>query len=120
MTSPPRRGWVFPLWGAVAAVVTAPLAAAVVACAYRFPVPFSDYARGLSGAADAAVASLFYLVLGGAIVLAVAGAVVGFVVRRGTARHPSRSAALTTLGAFAVAVAAGLVLATLEYLIGPW
>ncbi|MFJ1455165.1 hypothetical protein [Nocardia sp. N2S4-5] len=120
MTSPPRRGWAVPLWGAVAALLTAPLAAAVVACVYRFPVPFAEYARGPSGAADAALASVFYLILGGALVLALAGAVVGMLVQRGSARNPWRSAALTTLGAFAVATVAAVVLATLEFVIGPW
>ena len=45
------------LAGAVSAVAAAPLAAAVVATLYRFPVPFGGYARGWSDAPAAALAS---------------------------------------------------------------
>ncbi len=104
----------------MAAVLTAPAAAAAVAGVYRFPVPFGEYARGPSAAGDAALASVFYLILGGAVVLAGAGAVVGWLAQRRTARGSWRSATLTMLGAFAVAVVAAVVLATLEYAIGSW
>ncbi|WP_024805347.1 hypothetical protein [Nocardia sp. BMG51109] len=120
MSEPGHARWVVPLWGALAAVLAAPLAAALVAGIYRFPVPFADYARGWSGAGDAALASVFYLVLGGVIVLAAGGAVGGWLIQRAVAPCSTRAAGLTTVSAFGVAAVAAVVLATLEFLIGPW
>ncbi len=99
------------LAGAVSAVAAAPLAAAVVATLYRFPVPFGGYARGWSDAPAAALASVFYLILGGAVVLAGLGCLAGALVRS------VRTAAL--LGGL-VAVLGALTLATLEYVVGTW
>ncbi|MGH8881332.1 MAG: hypothetical protein ACRD0P_28955, partial [Stackebrandtia sp.] len=56
--------WLAAVWGAVLAVVTTPIAAAIVASVYRFPIPFGEYARGIGEATNAAFASVFYLVLG--------------------------------------------------------
>ncbi|WP_102142202.1 hypothetical protein [Mycobacterium hubeiense] len=100
-----------PLIGAAAAILWAPIAAALIAVIYRFPVPFGGYASGLDGALTAALASVFYLVLGGVVVLGALGAVAGALLTRRW---------LTVLAGFAIAVVAALSLALLEYVIGPW
>ncbi|MEU6564480.1 hypothetical protein [Nocardia nova] len=110
--------WVAVLWGAVVTICWAPVAAAVVASVYRFPIPFDGYARGASDALSAALASVFYLVVGGAFPLALAGALAGFLLARG--RGPARRLTLIAATGFATACAAALLLALLEYAIGPW
>ncbi|MGX1776015.1 hypothetical protein ACWIGW_28160 [Nocardia brasiliensis] len=106
--------------GALVAVVLAPAAAALVAIVYRFPVPLSGYARGFGGAGDAALGSLFYLILGGAPVLAILG-VVGGVVAVRVAGTDRRRARVLTLGAAAgSALLAAVALAVLEFFIGAW
>ncbi|MFB8275141.1 hypothetical protein [Nocardia colli] len=107
--------------GAVVAVVLAPLAAALVAIVYRFPVPMAeDYARGFGGAGDAALGSVFYLILGGALVLAILGGIGGFVTAR-FAQLSARRARLRTLAASAgIALLAACALAVLEFFIGAW
>ncbi|MGH3738014.1 MAG: hypothetical protein ACRDT6_20745 [Micromonosporaceae bacterium] len=113
-------GMVVPaLAGAAAAVLASPVAAALVAVVHRFPVPFAGYAQGFAGAPTAALGSLFYLLLGGVLVLAAAGAGAGVLAGR---RAASRSGALTlsiVLGCL-IALAGALSLALLEYVIGPW
>lgn len=104
--------------GAVAAVVMVPLAAAIVAVVYRFPVPLAGYAHGFGGAGSAALGSLFYLVLGGAPVVAILGAAGGFVAARSARRGTGRVRVL--VAAAVVALLAAITLAVLEFFIGPW
>ncbi|MGV9802340.1 hypothetical protein ACWDTP_30255 [Mycobacterium sp. NPDC003449] len=105
------------LVGAAAAIGWAPLAAGLTAVAYRFPVPFSGYADGLADAPTAALASLFYLVLGGFVVLGVLGATAGAVLARVA---PGRPYALAAVAGLVIAILGAVALAVLEYLIGPW
>lgn len=106
--------------GAVAAVVLAPPAAAIVAIVYRFPVPMGEYARGFDGAGTAALASLFYLLFGGVLVVGILGAAVGFIAARSTGRD-TRRALRRTLGAAAVVALLGATaLSVLEFVIGAW
>ena len=109
-----------PVWGAAAAVVSAPVAAALVGSAYRFPVPFMGYARGPSAAGNAALGSVFYVMLGGALVLAVAGAAAGWWVRRVVVASSKRVVSYTVGLAFVAALIGALTLALLEFVIGPW
>lgn len=111
--------WLAAAWGAVVAVVTAPLAAAIVASVYRFPIPFGEYARGIDEATNAAFASVFYLVLGGALLLGAGGAVAGALLARGH-RLRRRVLALTAAASFGMALVAALILATLEEFVGTW
>lgn len=97
------------------AIGCAPVAAALVAVAYRFPVPFGGYASGLDDALTAAAASLFYLILGGALVLGVLGAVTG-----ATLASRRRAGMLTAVAGLAFAVLGAVSLALLELVIGPW
>ncbi|WP_280262029.1 hypothetical protein [Nocardia wallacei] len=120
MSAAGRISWIGPMVGCVAAVLTAPLAAAVVASVYRFPVPFGDYAHGLSEAGNAALASVFYLVLGGVPVLAIGGTVAGWLVQRAAGTDSARTGWAGAGAGFGVALLGALVLATLEFFVGPW
>ncbi|MFD6156934.1 hypothetical protein ACFWF7_04290 [Nocardia sp. NPDC060256] len=106
--------------GAVAAVVLAPLAAAVVAIVYRFPVPLGEYARGFGGAGDAALGSLFYLLFGGVLVVGILGAAGGFVAARSAGRHGGRAQRRTLGAAAIVALLSAIALSVLEFFVGPW
>ncbi|MFI5779362.1 hypothetical protein [Nocardia sp. NPDC051570] len=112
--------WAAAAWGALAAVLTAPVAAAVMASVYRFPIPFGDYARGVGDAINAALASVFYLVIGGGVLLAALGAVAGLLIARANGPRLARTLALTVAAAFGLALLGALILATLEGFIGPW
>ena len=103
--------------GAAAAIGWVPVAAAAVAIVYRFPIPFGEYAHGIESAATAALASVFYLVLGGALVVGVLGAAAGATLAKLVSR---REGALTVLAGFVIALLGELSLALLEYVIGPW
>ncbi|WP_433654504.1 hypothetical protein ACQPW1_27630 [Nocardia sp. CA-128927] len=105
--------------GAVAAVVLSPLAAAIVAVVYRFPVPLSGYARGFGEAGSAALGSLLYLVFGGVLVVGILGAAGGFVAAR-SASDVRRVRRRTVAAAAAVALLAAITMAVLEFFIGPW
>ncbi|GEM30605.1 hypothetical protein NN3_16120 [Nocardia neocaledoniensis NBRC 108232] len=108
------------LAGGLAAVVLAPVAAAVTAAVYRFPVPLVGYTSGVGGALTAAVGSLFYLVLGGALVLAVVGALGGVLVTWGNPVGTRRNYLLAIGSGMVAAILGALGLALLEYVVGPW
>ncbi|RDI69244.1 hypothetical protein DFR76_101782 [Nocardia pseudobrasiliensis] len=112
--------WAGMAWGALAAVLTAPIAAALVAIVYRFPIPFGDYATGAGDALNAAAASVFYLVIGGGVLLAVLGAVAGGLITRSTGTSLLRALALSVAAGFGLALLGALLLASLEHFIGPW
>lgn len=103
--------------GAVAAVVSAPAAAALLAVLYRFPVPFRGYATGVAEAPTAALAALFYLALGGAVVLGGSGAIVGALLARW---RPGRATVPILVAAVAIALVAAAALAVLEFFVGTW
>ncbi|MFD6161373.1 hypothetical protein ACFWF7_38270 [Nocardia sp. NPDC060256] len=104
------------LCGALAAVVVAPLAAAIVATVYQFPVFMYGEARGLAEADNAAMGSVFYLIFGGAPVLALLGAAAGGFVSRRTNSGIRRArvgaliagAAVALLAAVTMGAASGL------------
>lgn len=107
--------------GAVAAIVLAPLAAALVAVVYRFPVPMAeDYARGFGGAGAAALGSVFYLILGGALVLGILGGIGGFVTARFAQLDVRRARYRTLAVSASIALLAATSLAVLEFFIGAW
>ena len=111
------RGVRLAVIGAVAAIGWAPVAAALLALVYRFPVPFSSYASGVGGTPTAMMASVFYLVMGGVVVLGALGAAVGALLAK---RAGSRAAALTVMAALGIAIVGATALALLEKVIGPW
>ncbi|MFD3431360.1 hypothetical protein [Nocardia fluminea] len=109
------------LRGALGAVAAFPIAAALVAAAYRFPVPMAGYARGLGIAMiAAATGSIFYLLLGGALILGLLGAAGGFLAARLVGPDPRRVRLLTLALAALVALLGAITLAVLEFFIGPW
>ena len=57
-------------------------AAALVALVYRFPVPFGGYVRGPAGAWSAMLATLFYGLAGGFVVVPLVAALAGRTLRR--------------------------------------
>lgn len=108
------------LIGATAANLAAPPAAALVAAVYRFPVPLSGYAYGPAGAIPAAFSSLFYLLLGGVVVLGGLGAAGGLLATRLAAPNPRKVTRLTIAIATLIALLGATALATLELFIGAW
>lgn len=99
------------LWGALAAVLTAPFTAALTALAFRFPIPFDGYAEGGGEALNAAFASVFYLVSGGGFVLAACGAGAGYLLARRTTAGLWPLLPLTLLSAGGCALIGTLLLA---------
>lgn len=108
------------LVGGLAAVVLAPVAAATTAAVYRFPVPLVGYTRGIGGALTAAVGSLFYLVLGGAVALAAAGALGALLMTWGNPAPTRRTYLRAGAAGVCAAFLGALGLALLEFVVGPW
>lgn len=102
------------------AVAAAPVAAAVVALVYRFPVPLSGYTSGFGSTWAAVVGSIFYLVLGGAIVLGILGAAGGFLAARIGGADARLRWWLTGTLAVLVALLGAISLAVLEWFVGAW
>ncbi len=92
----------------------------MIATVYRFPVPLVGYTSGVGGALTAALGSLFYLVLGGALVLAAVGALGGVLVTWGSPIGTRRNYLLAVGAGMFAAFLGALGLALLEYLVGPW
>ncbi|ALR10229.1 hypothetical protein [Mycobacteroides saopaulense] len=103
--------------GSVSAIALSPMAAVLVAIVYRFPIPLTGYESGLDAAWPAVVGAVFYLVLGGFLVVGGLGAIAGWAAAR---LHPDRAVALTMIAAAVIAVLGALSLAVLEYFIGHW
>ncbi len=108
------------LGGAGASVgLVFPLAALCVGL-FRFPVPFVGYASGWGSVPEVLYAVRFYGVLGGFPLLLVAGGIAG-AVAVWLAGHDRAKVWRWTFGlAGGCALTAVLILATLDYVIGPW
>ncbi|MFF2082643.1 hypothetical protein ACFVVM_02660 [Nocardia sp. NPDC058176] len=106
--------------GGLSAIVLAPVAAAVIAIVYRFPVPLVGYTSGFGGALTAAAGSLFYLVLGGAVLVGAIGGAGGLLVAGPRRPATPRTYTIAVLVGLGVAFLGALALALLEYLVGPW
>jgi hypothetical protein len=105
--------------GAAWAVGAAFPLAAITALVYRFPIPFADYASGPSAIPGALIATVFYGLLGGFVVLAVLGGLGGTALH-----HVMRTSAkrLMLIRGWSIIVAATSVvlLSVLDKIIGPW
>ncbi|WP_107657191.1 hypothetical protein [Nocardia suismassiliense] len=99
------------VWGLITAVLTAPLAAALVGLVYRFPIPFGDDARGIEEFGNAAMASVYYLVKGEGPVLAALGGGTGYLIARAFGPGLLRALALAVLTAFGLALLGAVILA---------
>lgn len=103
--------------GAMCALGFSPPAAALTALTYRFPVFMAGYVSGPAGVWPAMFGAVFYLLLGGFIVVGGLGAAAGLLAERW---WPDRAVTLTTIAAAVIAVLGALSLAVLEYFIGHW
>jgi hypothetical protein len=108
------------LLGVITACLGAFPAASLVALLYGFPVPFAGKLHGPAAIGPAAFAVLFYGVLGGFVVLAVAGAAaasLAFATSDGNAR---KARGLTVVFALSASLLGAIGLAVLDLFIGPW
>ncbi len=114
-----RASWRLILGGALWSIGMAFPIAAAMALVYRFPIPFAGYRSGVDAIIPAMIAVIVYGILGGFVVLGIAGAIAGLITGflPGTRRTRNLmlfacSSGLTTIGLF--------VLAILDKIIGPW
>ena len=94
--------------------------AALTALFYRFPIPFSGYESGPMAVPRSLLAVVFYVLLGGFVVLAALGAVAGTaanVLARQDARRERRLILAFALAGDWVVV---MVLAVLDKIVGKW
>ncbi|WP_067824890.1 hypothetical protein [Nocardia inohanensis] len=103
--------WAVAAWGAIAAVLTAPLTAGLVGVVFRFPIPFGEPARGLGDVLNAVMASVFYLIWGEGVVLAVLGGTAGYFIARGFGPGLLRPLSLAVAAAVGLGLVGGLILA---------
>jgi hypothetical protein len=100
--------------------VAAGVIGSFLAALFRFPVSFAGYESGWSAVPHVLGAVLFYGVLGGFFLLALLGAIGGAVANLIGAPDHRRVCRWTVLLAIAVSGCAVLLLATLDFIIGPW
>jgi hypothetical protein len=124
---PPDRtrgnGWIVLRAALLGALLTIGLAfpsAALLALAYRFPVPFAGYESGLAAVPHAILAVALYGMLGGFALLGFAGSAAGVVIQQSADRSGRRPLPTTFGVAAAIAFAATLTLSVLDKVIGPW
>jgi hypothetical protein len=108
------------LVGAGAAVVLAFPMASLCALVFRFPIPFAGYESGVAAAGKAFIAAALYGALGGFVLVAVLGAMGGVLADFLMHGFPVRARRLTIILATASAAACVLVMAMLDWIIGPW
>ncbi len=108
------------LRGTALALISAFPAAAITALLYRFPVPFAGYLSGFQAVGPAVIAVIFYGIFGGFVVLALLGAMGGWVAYRIGAPAERQVRLLTYAFSTAAALAGALLLAVLDKIIGPW
>ncbi len=106
------QGAVFPvLW-------SFPLAAAS-AMLYRFPIPLAGYQSGPSAVIPSLVAVGIYGLLGGFPLIAAIGAAAGWIVRAKTPEEQSVTYVMQAIS-FVIAAVGVMIMANLDYIIGPW
>ena len=92
-------------------------AAGLMALVYRFPLPFGSYASGPAGVWDAMLATIFYGMVGGFLLVPVLAAGLGTLLRRLTHRQSGLAA---TVAPVIAALLYALFLSTAEILFGGW
>ena len=115
----PRFSWRWMVGGALWSIGLSFPIAALMALVYRFPIPFAGYKSGVDAVILSLKAVVFYGLIGGFVVLGIAGAIGGLVIGLlpGTRSNKNMllfgcSAAFTTCGLFLLAI--------LDKIIGPW
>lgn len=103
----------------IAVVSSIPLAG-LIGMIFRFPIPMSGYASGPSAFVPGMFAAILYGMVGGVAVQALMGCIAGVIVYQAARRRPQRVGTLTLLGGTLSALPGLLLLATLDWIIGPW
>ncbi|MEX1095005.1 MAG: hypothetical protein WED34_03090 [Planctomycetales bacterium] len=107
--------------GAIISIFAAFPWAALVALVYGFPVPFADgKPSGFAAVVPSLFAVLFYGLIGGFVVLGVAGAAAGFAASWLGRRDGDRARVLCWVFAGAASGGCVVFLAVLDRFIGPW
>ena len=105
--------------GVVSSIVSVFPASSLVAFFYRFPVPFVGYSSGFEGALMSLPAVLFYLIIGGVVVVLIGGLSSALVFCRiGGSDDKMKKAIIASTGIINLATAT--IIANLEKIIGPW
>ncbi|MFW5950824.1 MAG: hypothetical protein ACOCVZ_01770 [Gemmatimonadota bacterium] len=89
-------------------------AAGITALVYRFPLPFGGYVRGPAGVWDAMLATIFFGLAGGFLLVPALAAGAGILLRRRAGQHPL----LAALAPLSAALLYALFLAFAEHLFG--
>lgn len=110
----------FGFWGALSAVLLSFPMAALCALVFRFPIPFAGYESGIAAVPRALVATVFYGILGGFVVLAVAGYAAGAVAVARGGNDIAKTFRLALAYSVLISFAGVLLLAVLDKIIGPW
>lgn len=109
------------LLGTTSSIFFAIPLAGFTAIVYRFPVPFAGYLSGPDAFLPAVMAAVFYICLGGFIVLGAAGVVMSLLVGACAPQlDDGPRLGLVLLGAAAIAELGVLVMAVLDKIIGNW
>ncbi|MFJ4657174.1 hypothetical protein ACIP5Y_38410 [Nocardia sp. NPDC088792] len=103
--------WAVAAWGAIAAILSTPLTAALMGLIWRFPIPFDGTAGGLAEAGNAGLASIYYLVMGEGFLLAALGATAGYFIARALTPYLLRPLILAILASAVLSLLSALVLA---------
>src|SRR5687768_12403390 len=106
--------------GVITACLGAFPAASLVALVYGFPVPFGGKLHGLGAINKVAFAVLFYGLLGGFVVLAIAGVVAASVAFARSHGDAGKARRLTLIFALSASLICAIGLAVLDLFIGPW
>jgi hypothetical protein len=111
------------LWAGVgagiAAVGSVPLAG-LIGAFFRFPVPMAGYVSGPEGFLWSMVAAIMYGALGGVLVQLVAGSVGGVISYELSRRYGAPPLRFVIVGGLLSALPGLLLLAVLDWFIGPW
>jgi hypothetical protein len=106
--------------GAFVAVAGSFPLAAVIALVFRFPVPFAGYQSGPKAMIAAIFAVLFYGLLGGVLVQAFLGGLSGGIAYKLAAHDAGKAHRFSIACGLASALPGLLLLAVLDWIIGPW
>lgn len=108
------------LRGAFWCILFAFPSAVLLVSVWRFPIPFVGYRSGPGHAGHALMAAGFYIIIGGFVVLGVLGAFAGLVARMLRPDDEREQKRLARIVTAVIALAAAILLAGLDKIIGPW
>lgn len=111
-------------WGGLSGIVVGigaafPLAM-MLALTFRFPVPFAGYQSGVNAVLPAIFAVVMYGLLGGFVVIGGLGATVGIAASKIFPFDPKKRRTTILLFASGTTLVCLMILATLDWIIGPW